>query len=33
MAKYKMPSELRVVSSIEKNAMGKINKKQLVKNW
>ena len=33
MAKYKMPSELRVVSSIEKNGMGKINKKQLVKNW
>ena len=25
MAKYKMPSELRVVSSIEKNGMGKIN--------
>ena len=33
MAKYKIPSVLRVVPAIEKNAMGKINKKELVKNW
>ncbi|RMZ91072.1 hypothetical protein DV736_g1720, partial [Chaetothyriales sp. CBS 134916] len=31
LANYKIPQELKVVDSIPKNAMGKINKKQLVK--
>jgi len=31
MAKYKVPSKLRVVKEIPKNAMGKVNKKSLVK--
>ena len=31
LAKYKIPQVLKVVESIPKNAMGKINKKQLVK--
>lgn len=32
LANYKIPQELRVVESIPKNAMGKINKKSLVKD-
>ena len=31
MAPYKVPTELKMVEEIPKNAMGKINKKQLVK--
>lgn len=31
LANYKIPQEMRVVESIPRNAMGKINKKQLVK--
>ena len=31
LAAYKIPQVLRVVDSIPKNAMGKINKKELVK--
>lgn len=34
MAAYKVPTVLKVVSGIERNAMGKINKKILVqKHW
>jgi len=29
---YKIPQELRVVDSIPRNAMGKINKKNLVRD-
>ena len=32
MAPYIIPTELRVVDSIPRNAMGKINKKQLLKD-
>jgi malonyl-CoA/methylmalonyl-CoA synthetase len=32
LANYKIPQEMRVVESIPRNAMGKINKKQLVKD-
>lgn len=31
MAPYKIPSILKIVDSIERNAMGKVNKKQIVK--
>jgi len=31
MAAYKIPSILKVVESIERNAMGKVNKKEIVK--
>ncbi|KAL8708624.1 MAG: hypothetical protein Q9220_006560 [cf. Caloplaca sp. 1 TL-2023] len=31
LANYKIPQELKVVEEIPKNAMGKINKKSLVK--
>ncbi|KAF2192094.1 acetyl-CoA synthetase-like protein [Zopfia rhizophila CBS 207.26] len=31
LANYKIPQEMRVVESIQRNAMGKINKKQLVR--
>jgi acyl-CoA synthetase (AMP-forming)/AMP-acid ligase II len=30
LANYKIPQEMKVVDSIPRNAMGKINKKQLV---
>jgi len=30
LANYKIPQEMRVVESIPKNAMGKVNKKGLV---
>jgi malonyl-CoA/methylmalonyl-CoA synthetase len=30
LANYKIPQEMKVVESIPRNAMGKINKKQLV---
>jgi len=33
MAPYKIPSILKVVDSIERNAMGKVNKKQIVKRY
>ncbi|EXJ81272.1 hypothetical protein A1O3_07562 [Capronia epimyces CBS 606.96] len=32
LANYKIPQELKVVESIPRNAMGKVNKKSLVKN-
>eukprot|EP01135_Chromosphaera_perkinsii_P002994 Nk52_evm16s232 gene=Nk52_evmTU16s232 len=31
MAKYKIPSEIRILHKIPRNAMGKVNKKELVK--
>ncbi|EON67966.1 hypothetical protein W97_07112 [Coniosporium apollinis CBS 100218] len=33
MAPYKIPSVLRIVESIERNAMGKVNKKDIVKKY
>ena len=33
MAPYKIPSILKVVASIERNAMGKVNKKQILKRY
>jgi len=33
MAAYKVPSVLKVVDGIERNAMGKINKKVLVQKY
>jgi len=32
LANYKIPQELKVVESIPRNAMGKINKKTLIKD-
>lgn len=32
LANYKIPQELKVIDSIPRNAMGKINKKSLVKD-
>jgi non-ribosomal peptide synthetase component E (peptide arylation enzyme) len=31
MAAYKVPTILKVVESIERNAMGKVNKKEILK--
>lgn len=33
MAPYKIPSILKVVDAIERNAMGKVNKKQILKQY
>lgn len=33
MAPYKIPTILRVVDEIERNAMGKVNKKDLLKKY
>ncbi|EZF75075.1 hypothetical protein H105_03305 [Trichophyton soudanense CBS 452.61] len=33
MAAYKIPSVLKLVDSIERNAMGKVNKKMIVKKY
>lgn len=33
MAPYKIPSLLKTVDSIERNAMGKVNKKQVIKRY
>ena len=33
MAPYKIPSILKIVDSIDRNAMGKVNKKQIVKRY
>jgi acyl-CoA synthetase (AMP-forming)/AMP-acid ligase II len=33
MAPYKIPSILKIVDSIERNAMGKVNKKDLLKKY
>jgi len=33
MAKYKAPSALKLTAAIPRNAMGKVNKKELLKNW
>lgn len=33
MAPYKVPSILKIVDSIERNAMGKVNKKQVLKRY
>jgi acyl-CoA synthetase (AMP-forming)/AMP-acid ligase II len=33
MAAYKVPTVLEVVDSIERNAMGKVNKKALVQKY
>lgn len=33
MAAYKVPTVLEVVDSIERNAMGKVNKKTLVQKY
>lgn len=33
LAKYKIPSELKVADEIPKNAMGKVNKRDLVRKW
>jgi non-ribosomal peptide synthetase component E (peptide arylation enzyme) len=33
MAAYKVPTILKVVDSIERNAMGKVNKKEILKQY
>lgn len=33
MAPYKVPTILRVVDEIERNAMGKVNKKDLLRKY
>lgn len=33
MAPYKIPTVLKVVDAIERNAMGKVNKKDLVRTY
>lgn len=33
MASYKIPTVLKVVDNIERNAMGKVNKKMIVQKY
>jgi non-ribosomal peptide synthetase component E (peptide arylation enzyme) len=33
MAPYKIPSILKIVDTIERNAMGKVNKKEVLKQY
>lgn len=33
MAPYKIPSLVRIVQAIDRNAMGKVNKKQIVHEY
>ena len=33
MAPYKIPSILKIVDGIERNAMGKVNKKEVLKQY
>ncbi|EGE87132.1 Acsf3 protein, partial [Blastomyces dermatitidis ATCC 18188] len=33
MAPYKIPTVLKLVDSIERNAMGKVNKKDIIKTY